>query len=66
MKKLLFLTGVLEVATGLALLIIPERVGHLLLGTEFSGVSIVVARILGIALIALGIACWPARRSAAC
>jgi hypothetical protein len=31
----------------------------LLLGEELAGVAIPVARVAGIALIALGIACWP-------
>ena len=34
-------------------------VGQLLLGTEFSGVVVPVARVAAIALIGLGIACWP-------
>ena len=48
-----------EAATGLALLIVPSLVGQLLLGEELIGVAIPVARVAGIALIALGIACWP-------
>jgi hypothetical protein len=31
----------------------------LLLGEQLTGVAIPVARVAGIALIALGIACWP-------
>ena len=61
MKKLLLLAAVSEAATGLALLIVPSLVGRLLLGQELAGVAIPVARVLGIALIALGIACWPGR-----
>ena len=48
-----------EAATGAALLIVPSLVGRLLLGEELTGVAIPVARVLGIALIAFGIACWP-------
>ena len=59
MKKVLALAAVGEVATGLALLIIPSLVGRLLFGEELTGVSIPVARVTGIALIALGVACWP-------
>jgi hypothetical protein len=51
----------LETATGLALIVAPSLVGRLLLGTELTGVGMPVARVLGIALIALGIACWPNR-----
>ena len=59
MKKVLVLAAVSEAATGLALLIVPSLVGRLLLGEELTGVAIPVARVLGIALIALGVACWP-------
>jgi hypothetical protein len=59
MKKVLTVAAVAEVATGLALLIVPSLVGRLLLGQDLTGVAIPVARVLGIALIALGIACWP-------
>ena len=59
MKKVLLLAAVSEAATGLALLIVPSLVGRLLLGQELAGVAIPVARVLGIALIALGVACWP-------
>ena len=46
-----------EAATGLAFLIVPSLIGWLLLGQELTGVAIPVARVAGIALIALGIAC---------
>ena len=55
----LILTAVAEAATGVALLIVPSLVGRLLLGEELSGVAVPVARVAGIALIALGVACWP-------
>jgi hypothetical protein len=59
MKKVLVLTAVAEVATGVALLIIPSLVGQLLFGAALTGIAIIVARVAGIALIALGVACWP-------
>ncbi len=40
-------------------MIVPSLVGQLLLGAELTGVAVSVARVAGIALIALGIACWP-------
>ena len=55
----LILTAVAEAATGVALLIVPSLVGRLLLGEELSGVAVPVARVAGIALIALGVACSP-------
>jgi len=59
MKKILVFAAISEAATGLALLIVPSLVGQLLLGAELTGVAVTVARVAGIALIALGIACWP-------
>ena len=59
MKNVLVLAAVGEAATGLALLVIPVLVGQLLLGVDLTGAAIPVARVAGIALIALGIACWP-------
>jgi hypothetical protein len=61
MKKVLALAAVSEAATGLALLVVPSLVGRFLLGTELAGVAIPVARVTGIALVALGIACLPGR-----
>jgi hypothetical protein len=59
MRRVLVLAAVGEAATGLALLIVPSLVGRLLLGEALIGVAIPVARVAGIALIALGVACWP-------
>ena len=61
MKNVLTLAAVGEIATGLALLIAPSLVGRLLLGAELNGVAVPIARVLGIALTALGVACWPGR-----
>ena len=59
MKWVLIFAAVGEAGTGLALLIVPSLVGRLLLGEELTGIAIPVARVAGIALIALGVACWP-------
>ena len=59
MKKALIFAAAGEVVTGLALLVIPSLVGWLLFGEELAGVAVPIARVTGIALIALGIACWP-------
>jgi hypothetical protein len=59
MKNVLTFAAVAEAATGLGLLIVPSLVGQLLLGEQLAGVAVPVARVSGIALIALGIACWP-------
>lgn len=47
-----------EAATGLAFLAAPSTVGRLLLGAEIGGAGVPAARVAGIALIALAIACW--------
>lgn len=59
MKKVLILAAVAEGATGVALLIVPSLVGHLLLGAELAGIAVIVARVAGIALASLSVACWP-------
>ena len=59
MKKALIFAAIGEAVAGLALLIVPSLVGQLLLGEQLAGVAIPAARVAGIALIALGIACWP-------
>ena len=59
MKNVLTVAAVTEEATGVALLILPSLVLHLLLGADLTGVAIMVTRLTGIALIGLGVACWP-------
>ena len=59
MKKVLIFAAIAEAATGLALLIAPSLVVQLLLGEQLTGIAIPVARVAGIALVALGIAAWP-------
>lgn len=58
-RKVLAVAAVGEAATGVALLIAPSLVGQLLLGAELISVAVTVARVTGIALIALGLGCWP-------
>jgi len=58
MKSALTFAAIGEAATGSALLIAPSLVGQLLLGEQLAGVAIPVARVSGLALVALGIACW--------
>ena len=62
-RSLLSVTGVLETATGLALLAIPSVVVDLLLGSsESTPPGVTVSRVAGVALVALGVACWLARQ----
>jgi hypothetical protein len=58
MKMALLFISIFEVTTGAALLIVPSLVGLLLFGVQLTGIAITVARVTGIALIGLGVACW--------
>jgi hypothetical protein len=57
--KLLTVCAVVELATGLALLLTPALFSNLLLGIVGTEETNLFARFFGVALIALGIACWP-------
>jgi hypothetical protein len=59
MKSALAVAAIGESVTGLGLLVLPSLVGQLLLGVELTGISISLARVAGIALIGLAVACWP-------
>ena len=59
MKSALVIAALGEAATGVALLVVPSLVGQWLLGAELIGVAVAVARVAGIALIGLAVACWP-------
>ena len=59
MKRVLIFAAVGEAGTGLALLVVPSLVGRLLLCEELTCIAVPVAGVAGIALIALGVACWP-------
>jgi hypothetical protein len=58
-RRILAFASVVEIGTGLVLMMAPAVVARLLLGVELEGVGPVLARCFGIALIALGLACWP-------
>ena len=61
MNRVLIFAAAGEAATGLALLLVPSLVGQLLLRTELTGIAVTVARVAGIALVGLGLACWPGK-----
>jgi len=58
-KEVLVLAAVAEGTMGVALSLVPSLVGRLLLGEELTGFAVILARVAGIALTALCIACWP-------
>jgi hypothetical protein len=53
-----------EAVIGLALIVAPHVVARLLLGTDVTGVSLVIGRVAGIALLSLGVGCWLGRNEA--
>ncbi len=59
MKKLFVLAAAGEAAMGLVLVVYPPVVVQLLFNAPVEDAGIVMCRIAGIALIALGAACWP-------
>jgi hypothetical protein len=62
MKSLLTITAAIEAVAGAALAIAPSPLVFLLLGSPLdSPAGLVVARLLGVAILALGTACWLAR-----
>jgi hypothetical protein len=59
MKNLLIVTSAIEAATGILLMALPLLVITILLGSvPDSPVLLTVARVAGVALFAIGIACW--------
>src|SRR4051812_3059675 len=61
MNKPLVFAALLEVATGVALIVVPSLVVRLLHGSGVSGDAVAVARVAGIGLLSLGLACWPGK-----
>jgi len=58
-NKVLALAALSEGATGVVLLLYPSIVVSLLFAAEITGGGILMSRLAGIALIGLGVACWP-------
>jgi len=65
-KQLLSVTGAAETATGLVLAVASSLLVELLLGAvPGTAAGITVSRVAGVAILALGVACWLARQDAA-
>jgi hypothetical protein len=65
MSRLLKLTALIEAATGVALMVVPSVVVRLLLGSPLdTSAAVILSRVAGVALFALGVACWLARDDA--
>jgi hypothetical protein len=62
MRTLLVVTALVEAPVGAMLMLAPPTVTASLLGTPVDGPAVlIVARIAGAAVLALGLACWLAR-----
>ena len=64
LRLLLTLAGGLEILAGLAALIIPAMMVSLLLGSSLDSIGVVLARLFGAGVFALGLACLKARHDA--
>lgn len=64
-NRFLAATAAIEAGAGLGLVALPEVVVKLLLGADISGAAVPLARVAGVALLALGLASWLARGNAA-
>jgi len=63
-RTLIILSAAIEFATGAALIVVPAFIGRALLGADLSGTGVAVARVAGLGLLSLGLACWPSRNDA--
>ena len=60
-RMLLAIAAVAEILAGLALILLPDATMQLLFGGRPDGVGMMMGRVAGVALLALGVACWGAR-----
>ena len=58
-KNVLALAASAEAGTGVILFAYPPIIVRLLFGAEINGAGLIMSRLAGIALIGLGVACWP-------
>jgi hypothetical protein len=62
-KRLFTVTAAIEGGTGLLLVAAPSILTRLLFGSSLEGaVAVTIARLAGVALLTLTVACWLARR----
>lgn len=64
LRRILAFCAVVEIGTGIALMIAPAMVAELLVRAEITDLAMLLGRCMGIALLALGLACWPERQRA--
>jgi len=62
LRALLIVMSIVEAGAGLALVAVPSLIASLLFGTPLEGaMPVVVGRLVGVALLSLGVMCWLAR-----
>lgn len=60
LRKIVAFSASVEIATGIALLIVPTTLAILLFGWELVGTTeSILIRCFGLGLLILGVACWP-------
>lgn len=59
MNRILKFAAIGEALTGLGLVVSPSLVIGLVFGATVEGAGIIACRLAGLALIGLGLACWP-------
>ena len=64
MRWIVVVAAVEAAATSLVLILSPSLFGWLILGAELSEAGQALGRLTGIALLAFGLACWPAPAAA--
>lgn len=62
LRWILTFAAVVEIATGIALLVEPRIVIALLVGGNEPPQALPLGRVAGIAILAFGVACWPTRQ----
>jgi hypothetical protein len=60
-RQLLTFAAAFESLTGLTLILAPKATAVFILRAELNVVGVILGRVCGVALVALGIACWGAR-----
>jgi hypothetical protein len=58
-RVLMVLSAGIEMATGVALIAAPGFVGRALFRADLPAAGMAVARLAGLGLLSLGVACWP-------
>ena len=60
-RMLLAIAAVVETLAGLGLILMPDAMIQLLLGGRTDDVGLMIGRVTGVGMLALGVACWGAR-----